>query len=229
MIREMYWVAAEVLSVGAQLADAPGLPAPDVMKRRVATLLEELERRGAEAGIARADLEEAKYAIVAFIDEQLFRASWQGRQQWMLEPLQLVYFNENTAGEGFFKRLEALEQDPRRLHVLLVYYLCLTLGFQGKYAVRGGDGLRAIVDRIGAMLAHATGDGLSPRGLPADAQGFRARREAPILLVAAGLLAFALIVFVGLIVSLSSATSDATAHMKAATEAAQAKTPPRSR
>ena len=221
MIDRMYWACGEVLSVGAQLAEAPGLPSPEIMKRRVATLLEDMDRRGAELGIQKVDLEEARYAIVAFIDEQLFKAPWAGRQEWMLEPLQLVYFNENTAGEGFFTRLDALERDPTRVHVLEVYYLCLTLGFLGRYAVRGGEGLGAVIDRLAAILGRATpqGDVLSPRGAPLDQGKTRARREAPVLLLAGGLVGLALLVAIVLKLALVSTTSDVTARMQAATAA----------
>jgi type VI secretion system protein ImpK len=221
MIDRMYWACGEVLSVGAQLAEAPGLPSPEIMKRRVATLLEDMDRRGAELGIQKVDLEDARYAIVAFIDEQLFKAPWAGRQEWMLEPLQLVYFNENTAGEGFFTRLDALERDPARLHVLEVYYLCLTLGFLGRYAVRGGEGLGAVIDRLAAILGRATpqGDVLSPRGAPLDQGKTRARREAPVLLLAGGLVGLALLVAIVLKLVLVSSTSDVTSRMQAATTA----------
>lgn len=222
MIDRMYWACGEVLSVGAQLAEAPGLPSPDILKRRIGTLLEDMDRRGLELGIPKRDLDDAKYAVVAFIDEQLFRAPWAGRQEWMLEPLQLVYFNENTAGEGFFERLDALEREPARLHVLEVYYLCLALGFQGKFAVRGGDGLGATVDRLVGTLARATpqGDALSPRGAPADAARGTARREAPVLFLAGGVVALAIVVAIALKVALVSATSDATARIQASTQAA---------
>jgi type VI secretion system protein ImpK len=219
MIDSMYWTCGEVLSLAAQLGGARDLPAPDVLKRRIATLLEDMDRRGLEAGIAKRDLDEAKYAIVAFIDEQLFRSPWAGRQQWMLEPLQLVYFNENTAGEGFFERVDVLERDPSRLHVLQIYYLCLALGFQGKYAVRGGDGLVAVMDRLSSAIGHALpfGDVLSPHGVPPDANRGRARREAPVYVLAGGLVVLAILVFFVLKITLGSATSDATAQMKAAT------------
>lgn len=221
MIDKMYWACGEVLSVGAQLAEAPNLPSPEIMKRRVATLLEDMDRRGAELGIPKVDLEAARYAIVAFIDEQLFKAPWAGRQEWMLEPLQLVYFNENTAGEGFFTRLDALERDPSRVHVLEIYYLCLTLGFLGRYAVRGGEGLGAVIDRLASILSRATpqGDVLSPRGAPADRGNTRARREAPVLLLGGGLVGLALLVAIVLKLALVSATSDTTARIQAATTA----------
>lgn len=223
MIDRMYWACGEVLSVGAQLAEAPGLPTPDILKRRIQTLLEDMERKGNELGLQKRDLDDAKYAIVAFIDEQLFRAPWAGRQEWMLEPLQFLYFNENTAGEGFFTRLDALERDPQRLHVLEIYYLCLTLGFQGKYAVRGGDGLAAVIDRIAAMLARATPNGeiLSPRGIPADVGRGGARREAPVLIIGGGAVALAILLAIVLKLALVSATSDVNAKLRA-TAAAEA-------
>jgi type VI secretion system protein ImpK len=188
-----------------------------------------MDRRGLELGIPKRDLDDAKYAIVAFIDEQLFRAPWPGRQQWMLEPLQFVYFNENTAGEGFFARLEALEKEPSRLHVLQIYYLCLALGFQGKYAVRGGDGLAAVLDQLSGTLARALpqGETLSPHGAATDAARGRARREAPVLMIAAGVVVLAVLVFVGLKIALVSATSDATSHMKTAVAAASSHAAPR--
>ena len=223
MMDSMYWTCAEVLTLAAQLGNAHDLPQPDVLRRRIATLLEEMDRRGAEAKIPKRDLEDAHYAIVAFIDEQLFRSSWSGRQQWMLEPLQLTYFNENTAGDGFFQRVEALEKE--RPHVLQIYYLCLALGFQGKYAVKNGDGLSALIEKLGAILGRqlpAT-DLVSPHGISPDTRRGRASREAPVLLIGAGVITLAVVVFFGLRVALSTSSSDATMVMqKASAPAASA-------
>ncbi len=220
MLDVMYWTCGEVLTLGAQLGTARDLPPPDVLQRRIATLFDEMDRRGAQGGLAKRDLDDARYAIVAFIDEQLFRAPWQGRQQWMLEPLQFTYFNENTAGEGFFTRLEALERDTARAHVLEVYYLCLTLGFQGKYAIKGGDGLTPTIERLAGILGRRlpSSDLLSPHGLPKEGRRGRAAREAPVLAVSVGLVVIAVLLFFGLKLALASSTSDATTGMRAATQ-----------
>ena len=221
MIPRMYWTCAEVLSVGAQLSEAPELPSPDVLKRRIGALLDDMSRRCLELGVPKRDLDDARYALVAFIDEQLFRASWAGRQEWMLEPLQLVYFNENTAGEGFFVRLDALEREPARLQVLEIFYLCLALGFQGKFAVRGGEGLGVTIDRLAGTLARGTPyrEILSPRGLPTEPRRGAARREAPVLFVGGALVALALVLALSLKLVLLSATSDTTARIQAAASA----------
>lgn len=226
MIDKMYWASGEVLSLGAQLADAPNLPSADILKRRLGTLLEDMERRGTELGIPKRDLDDARYAVVAFLDEQLFRARWAGRQEWMLEPLQLTYFNENTAGEGFFARLDALENDPARAHVLEVYYLCLALGFQGKYAVRGGDGLGAVTDRVLGLISRGVprGDVLSPHDVPSDTRGMRARRELPVLVVGGIAVGLALVLAITLKLVLASATSDATSRITSATKTASGAT-----
>lgn len=216
MLDVMYWTCAEVLSLGAQLGNARDLPPPDVLQRRIATLFDEMERRGVQAGLVKRDLDDARYAIVAFIDEQLFRAPWQGRQQWMLEPLQFRYFNENTAGEGFFTRLEALERDPARAHVLEVYYLCLTLGFLGKYALKGADGLAPTIERLSGVLGRQLPtDALSPHGLPSERRRGGAGREAPVLALSVALVALAVLLFVGLKISLASSVGDATGGMSA--------------
>ena len=209
----MYWTCAEVLALGAQLPGSRDLPAADVMQRRIGALLEEMERRGTAAGIAKRDLDDARYAIVAFLDEQLFRAQWAGRQQWMLEPLQLVYFNENTAGEGFFTRLDALERDAGRAPVLELYYLCLALGFQGKYAVRSGEGLGAILEKLSTRLARSLslGEALSPHGLPAETGRRRSSREAPVVTAGIALVVAALVAFVAMKVVLGSVTADVSA------------------
>src|SRR2546428_552240 len=98
MLDKMYWVCSDVLTLATQLATARDLPSPDILQRRIDTLFEQMAGKAREANIPEADVNDAKYALVAFIDEQIFRSPWPGRNQWMSKPLQLVYYNENTAG-----------------------------------------------------------------------------------------------------------------------------------
>jgi outer membrane protein OmpA-like peptidoglycan-associated protein len=51
-----------------------------------------------------------------------------------------TYYGTLNAGEEFFRRLENLPPDAREVRE--IYYLCLSLGFQGTYAF--GDGLNQI-------------------------------------------------------------------------------------
>jgi type VI secretion system protein ImpK len=221
LMQAMYWSCADGLSLAARISTATDLPAPGELKHRIAALLDQMATKGIEAGLSRDDVEDARYAIVAFLDEQIFQSSWSGKQEWMLEPLQLTYYNENTAGEGFFKRLTAIEARPERAHLLQVYYLCLSLGFQGMYAVRGATALNALVEAVGAKLAgHLPSvDTVSPHGVPPDTGRRTTARQLPVIPLAVGLLLVALGAFVGLRLALSSSTQEAAASMhKAATQ-----------
>jgi type VI secretion system protein ImpK len=201
----MYWACAEALCLASELASARDLPAPDVLQRRLAGMLEEMTRRCRETGIPDEDINEARYAIVAFTDEQIFRSAWPGRAQWMRQPLQLGYYNENTAGEGFFRHMAALQGQPHRVHVLQIYYLCLCLGFQGQYAVHGWQGLAPIIEQLASVMGAAAGSGetISPHGNPPERVRGWMRQQTPVVALSISLFAFAVVVFVALKVTLT--------------------------
>jgi type VI secretion system protein ImpK len=227
----MYWACSDPLTLAMQLAGARDLPAPDVLQRRVASLFDQMSRKCREAGIPEEDANEAKYAIAAFTDEQIFRSSWPGRQQWMAQPLQLIYFNENTAGEGFFHRMAMLQSQPQRANVLEIYYLCLALGFQGQYAVRGGEGLAPIIDQVGARLGAQAGgaDVPSPHGEPREALRGLMQREAPLVALSLGFFGLAVVVFIVLKLVLAASVSSARNEMTSGSHPAPAQVAPTSR
>jgi type VI secretion system protein ImpK len=225
MLDKMYWVCSDVLTLATQLANARELPSPEVLQRRIESLFDQMARKAQEAGIPDTDVLDAKYALVAFIDEQILRSPWPGRQQWMGRPLQLVLYGENTAGEGFFHRMDALSRQPERAHVFEVYYLCLALGFQGIYAVRNdGDGLSAMTDRGASLLGRhlPSGDVVSPHGEPKDAGRRFSRGDLPVVALGLGVLGLAIVVFVVLRVVLGASAGDGVDAMKALQPAANA-------
>ncbi len=90
-------------------------------------------------------LEHTKYALAAYVDELVMTSDWQYRNQWMFKSLQLQFFNEHSAGDGFFLRLSILMQDCKRhIECLDIYFVCLQLGFKGKYRVEGLEKLQAL-------------------------------------------------------------------------------------
>ena len=214
-LAKMYWACSDPLTLASQLAYARDLPSPDVLQRRVSSLFDQMSRKCREAGIPDEDANEAKYAIAAFTDEQIFRSAWPGRSQWMGQPLQLIYFNENTAGEGFFQHMSQLQTQPQRAHVLEIYYLCLCLGFQGQYAVRGGEGLGPIVDQLSARLSSSLGnsDIISPHGEPREAFRGLMRRELPLVGLSIAFFGLAVVVFIVLKLVLAGSVSSAAADM----------------
>jgi type VI secretion system protein ImpK len=212
----MNWVCSNVITLAMQLSSAQDLPAPEVMRQRIASLLDNMDQRAQQVGIATEDVLEAKYALVAFIDEQLLRSNWVGATDWMARPLQLIYFNENTAGEGFFARLGALLHQPNRVHVVQIYYYCMALGFEGQYAVTGTQGLAAILQQARQAIAtqYPAADAISPHGVPSRSLGLAVRRNVPIVAIALGVLGLAILIFVVLDVLIESKAEDAVEKMR---------------
>jgi type VI secretion system protein ImpK len=227
-LSRMYMACAEPITLATQLASARELPPPDVLQRRISTLFDQMHTKCREAGFTDDDANDAKYAIAAFADEQIFRSQWPGRHQWMAQPLQLLYFRENTAGEGFFRHMARLQAQPQRAHVLEIYYLCLCLGFQGQYAVRGGEGIGPIVSQVATQLGAAGGSGevISPHGEPRDALRGLIRREGPLVVLSIVFFAVAVVLFIVLKVVLAASVSSAARDMEKANPPAAAAAAP---
>ena len=73
---------------------------------------------------------------------RLLRKAWRQGAQVVVtgsgEQLQRLYYQTVDAGELFFDKLNALE--PGQTEVREVYYLCLALGFSGRFC-NPGDGI----------------------------------------------------------------------------------------
>jgi type VI secretion system protein ImpK len=103
----------------------------------VQRLLSESDAMGRQGQIASEEFDEARFAICAWIDESILNSAWQGRSQWQKELLQRRYYQTTDAGEEFFERLNRLDQQQRGARE--IYYLCLAMGFKGRYHQQGDD------------------------------------------------------------------------------------------
>jgi len=218
LLAKTYWASADGLTLASQLGRTAAQMPVEELRRRVGSLFEEISRRFRELGIPEEDATDVRYALAAFIDEQLFRIDWPGRQTWLNRPLQLQYFNENTAGEGFFDRLENIRRNPARVNVLQIYYLCMELGFQGKYAVHGPDGQRSVSDLVKNEILRGLPlpEAVSPHGESREQVRGLTSREKPFLAIALGILGVAVLVFilfkVILVASAGSVVSEMSKH-----------------
>jgi len=145
----------------------------NILRDRVLELLDNFERQALTEGIEQSKIQSAKFAIVAFIDETILGSNWEGKEEWLTNPLQLKLFNSFNAGEEYFTRLKELRQRQREnIDVLEVYYLCLALGYRGKYQLEAPEQVRLIIDDLNQTLNQYLGnysETLSPNGRPHDA------------------------------------------------------------
>jgi type VI secretion system protein ImpK len=206
----MYWVCSPVLSLIIQLRNSRDLPAPDILQRRVLGLFDKMMEEGRAERIPEQDMIDAKFALAAFADEVIYHSTWPGKTQWLSNPLQLQFFGLNTAGDGFFTNLDNLHGQRGRNHVAQIYFLCLALGFQGKYRLRQQEGLAQVVEGLGNYVAVAEGGGdvLAPNAERKDAGGGAVRREAPLVLIAIGVFVLAIILVVVMRLWVGSSAND---------------------
>ncbi len=195
-------------------ADPAALPPPEMLHHRLKGFVEEMLRRAADEGFSHEDAQDIGYAVVAFIDEAALAKGDAIRQHWQSKPLQTHFFNETVAGEGFFERVQQLRGDHNRAEVLQAYYLCLALGFQGRYRVRGGElELMTLMDGLAKELGrYRTHDAetLSPSGDRPEESLVSAKKIGPLLILSAAAVALAILIYAGLWVGLNvSVSSDA--------------------
>ena len=133
---------------------------------RITAFLDDFEREAKKIRADGDDIAAAKYAFCAAVDEIILASPFTLRKQWERRPLQLLIFGDQLAGEHFFDRLDALRgKGAMRVQALQVFHMCLLLGFQGKYAIDGGEKLSYLTARLGDEIAHIKGKsrGFAPR------------------------------------------------------------------
>ncbi len=145
-------LASPVLDMILRLKGGLIAPSQDI-RPAVAKFLTEMEQRGATLRYSDRQVKALKFALAAFFDETMMSSNFPFREEWEKFPLQLEYFGEHLAGVKFFDTLEELLKNiESEADVVEVYYLCMLLGFKGKYKVYMEDQLNSLIERTAAEL-----------------------------------------------------------------------------
>ena len=123
--------------IGMQRRFAAGsaVQANDVesLRAEVGGKLKECERQAQQLQLPAETLEVSRFAVVAYLDELILVSQWQHKAEWQQSILQRELFHTTNAGAEFYTRLSALGDDDDAHAAREVFYLCLALGFRGKY------------------------------------------------------------------------------------------------
>lgn len=148
--------------VAAGVKDPLVLPEScDAMARILDDLILESEEKRISGGFSVEDYNLARFAVFVWIDESIMKSSYKGKDLWRKYLLQRKYYKTTGGGVEFYKKLKSIELDQNQVRE--VYFLCLSLGYSGRYGLDGED--RIIRDRIKLQnLRHLTGtaEGLAP-------------------------------------------------------------------
>jgi len=163
-------IASECFILILQLRATNDYGSAAILKSRVIEMFDKFENSARRIGIDNERVRLAKFALVAFLDETIISSEWTEKNEWLTEPLQIKLFDTFNAGEEFFTNMSNLRQrTSANKDVLEIYYLCLSLGFKGKYQLQSPENLRRIIDDLNLELhpdAFRSIDILSPNGKP---------------------------------------------------------------
>lgn len=201
--------ASALLALVSQLARSPSHPSPQQLKRQLG---QELQTFNAESEAARYDSTTRKYAsysLCTALDEAILNTPWGAQSGWGGASLLSAFHGDVSGGEQFFTNLKTLSQNPaKNLHLLELKYLCLALGFQGRYRhdSNGRENLAKIRTWLSDLLRKQNGkpeSALSPhwRGV---SRMDSVTKSIPLWLIALGSSALLLLFFVVLFFWLSA-------------------------
>lgn len=127
------------------------------VKQQIASIDEEI----AHYNYDHATLLAYRYCLCSFIDEAVMGTPWGAQSIWAERSLLSVYHNETWGGEKFFTILSRMMLDPEKYRDILEFmYLCLCLGFKGRYGVQvnRSDELQQIITKLHKLLRQMRGE-----------------------------------------------------------------------
>jgi type VI secretion system protein ImpK len=126
------------------------------LRPKIASLLQDFENRAERYRFSSKITQVAKFALASFVDETVLTNNFHLKEEWERYPLQLEYFGEQLAGNKFFEKLLAmLKQVDVTADAVEIYYVCMLLGFKGRYGVYEKEKLLAIMQQTANALVKA--------------------------------------------------------------------------
>lgn len=129
------------------------------------------------------EYDQARFMVCAWVDEMILGSRWEHKGHWQREQLQRRFYNTFEAGEEAFERLNSIGYQQN--NVREVYYLCLSLGFKGRFINPEDDYLldQLKTSNLKILLGSSTGlpaldrGDLFPESYPTDAHAISPRKR----------------------------------------------------
>jgi len=198
-----------LLSLVAELRKLPFHGEVDALREQISHEILRFQQCAFRTGSSEHEIKVGSYLICALIDETVLNTPWGDHSKWGHHSLLVRFHNESWGGENFFSILDQLMQRPsKHMELLELAYLCLSLGFEGKYRVRttGQREVEQIRQEVFALIWRYKGEpekDLSPnwKGAVIHSRPFGKNIPFWVPVVVAGMLLT--IVYIGLIYMLS--------------------------
>jgi len=128
--------ASPLLLLAGQLRGTLTMPDLAGLRRHALAEIRRYEDRARSLAISNETMLAARYVLCATLDEAVLSTPWGAQSEWAQQPLLVALHREAWGGEKFFELLDRISKDAaRHIDLLELQYLCLSLGFKGKFQV----------------------------------------------------------------------------------------------
>jgi type VI secretion system protein ImpK len=120
----------------------------------------------------------ARYVLCAAVDEAVLSTPWGSQSEWREQTLLITLHREAWGGEKFFDMLQRISADPgRHIDLMELQYVCLALGFAGKFQVAERGQARLAEVQTDLFRQIRTYRGVPPADLSLHWRGMQDRRN----------------------------------------------------
>jgi len=195
--------AGTLLSLVGQLRGTTSHPDIDSLRGHVEQEVKTFESTARAGGADTETVSTARYVLCTLIDETVMGTPWGNESVWSEQTLLAKFHQEAWGGEKFFNILDYLLQEPaRHVDLLELIYLCLAMGFEGKYRVhdQGDRQLQSIQENLYYTIREIRGEferELSPHWRGVEDKRNLLVRYVPLWVLGAILAVLLLAIFVG--------------------------------
>ncbi|MGO1461456.1 MAG: type IVB secretion system protein IcmH/DotU [Marinobacter sp.] len=153
--------ATPLLGLVIRIRRLPDYRSVESLYQQVVDEVAAIDRELIEQGYERPTVVAYRYVLCTFIDEAVLGTDWGAHSIWSQHSLLSRFHNETWGGEKVFAILARMEQEPARYKDMLGFiYLCLCLGFEGRYKVmeNGRDEYEQILRGLHEQLQSLRSD-----------------------------------------------------------------------
>ena len=153
--------ASTLIAVFAKTRSAVSHPDVGGLHQRLTSEIKTLEAELRDLGLKQEVQLSVRYLMCSVLDEAVLNTPWGTESAWAQRTLLSVFHGETSGGEKSFLILERLRQSPsENLDVIELFYICLSLGFEGRYRFmnRGKEALDQVREELFSIIRRQRGD-----------------------------------------------------------------------
>jgi len=153
--------ASTLLAVFCKTREALSHPNVAGLHRQLEHELNVFDSKAREAGIKPEIILSARYILCTILDEAVLNTPWGADSAWNQRTLLSHFHNETAGGEKFFMIVEKMRlTSAENIDFIELSYICISLGFEGKYRVvtRGREHLEQIRDDLFLVIRSHRGE-----------------------------------------------------------------------